>query len=234
MDAAELGAYMSLLIACYQDKNHCLPDDNARLARIAKCSPHMWRKIRPVIEEKFKLFDKNLKKYWTHERVVKDVAKYKNLSDQNSKNAAARWNNKGSSKNQDMQSASQPHSETQSEPQSDRNATQHLTPTTQNQELVNSPLTPQSKKNVNNFVDNSSKGVLKQGFNGEGVTVNNIMHNLDDKALQKAKDNASGWDIYHLAGVYAEGINNGMRDAPKSIKAAFPAWCKAYTKGKQP
>lgn len=97
---------------------------------------------------------------------------------------------------------------------------------------------------VDNSVDNFAKplssivekgvGVLKQSFKGEGWTVNSIMHQLDDKNLQKAKESAKGWDIYHLAGIYAEGINSGKREAPNSVKAAFPAWCAKYTKGKAP
>lgn len=65
------------------------------------------------------------------------------------------------------------------------------------------------------------------------LKVDDIMRQLDDTARSIAKSNAPGWDIYHLAGIYAEGVNNKKREMPRSIKLAFPAWCGIYTKRKQ-
>lgn len=57
---------------------------------------------------------------------------------------------------------------------------------------------------------------------------------LSTEALNQAKANAPGWDVYNLMAVYAEGINAGKRQAPTNINLAFPAWCGKYTKGKRP
>ena len=105
------------------------------------------------------------------------------------------------------------------------------------------PLTPLKSKIDNKlddeFVISLSKGasgVLKPCFKGgeKKWRVDNVMNALDDGALAKAKENAPTWDIYHLAEIYVDGINSGKREAPKSVKAAFPAWCLKYTKGMKP
>jgi len=99
------------------------------------------------------------------------------------------------------------------------------------------PLTPLENSEQNSNLEIS--GVEKQ----VSWEVNDIINALDDKSLQLAKINAPGWDVYHLAGVYVDGINNdiiidgvnkGKRSEPKCIKAAFPKWCKRYTKGLRP
>lgn len=59
-----------------------------------------------------------------------------------------------------------------------------------------------------------------------------VLSNLSEKALAKAKKNAPGWDIYYLARVYNEGVPD--RGVPDDPDLAFPGWCKKYTKGKQP
>jgi len=57
MDAEQSGAYFHLLMACYQSKEACLPDDDIILARIAKVSLYKWKKIKPIILEKFERFE---------------------------------------------------------------------------------------------------------------------------------------------------------------------------------
>lgn len=52
MDATEMGAYFSLLIACYQSENK-IPSDDTRLARMARVSPKVWKRIKPIILDKF-------------------------------------------------------------------------------------------------------------------------------------------------------------------------------------
>lgn len=104
--------------------------------------------------------------------------------------------------------------------------------------------TPPYPPVVENSVDNFAKpigsivgqglGVLKQSFKREGLRVDDVIRQLEDSGMGRAKSSAPGWDIYHLAEIYVSGINSGKREAPDSIKAAFPAWCAKYTKGKQP
>lgn len=78
-------------------------------------------------------------------------------------------------------------------------------------------------------------GVFKNGLGEGGRGANfNIGHKLSDQGLRAAKNAAPGWDIYHLMGVYNEGIHSGKREPPKAPDKAFPAWCARYTKGKSP
>lgn len=57
---------------------------------------------------------------------------------------------------------------------------------------------------------------------------------LTPQAIQKAKQNAPGWDIYHLMSTYDSAVNSGKLELPRKPNAAFPAWCEAYTKGRPP
>jgi len=106
---------------------------------------------------------------------------------------------------------------------------------TNNKQITTIEDIKERKNNINPYIPlNSSKaetsGVEKQ----VSWEVNDIINALDDKSLQLEKIHAPGWDVYHLAGVYVDGINSGIREKPRSIKAAFPRWCKLYTKGTPP
>lgn len=83
MDATELGAYMSLMLACYQASDHHLPaDSEERLARMARVTPKVWSRVRGVVMVKFKKDDAG----WWHERVMKEVEKMTSLSAKNKGN----------------------------------------------------------------------------------------------------------------------------------------------------
>jgi hypothetical protein len=70
---------------------------------------------------------------------------------------------------------------------------------------------------------------------GEWLTVGDVMQELEDDTVRtKAKHNAPGWHLRDLAEVYVKGIHDGKRARPRSVRAAFPAWCLRYTKGKPP
>ncbi|MEN6384588.1 MAG: DUF1376 domain-containing protein, partial [Phycisphaerales bacterium] len=86
MDATEFGAYMSLLIACYQGKN-LLPNDDNRLSRIARCSLKTWKRIRPILEQKFTINCEG----WTHEGVSQELLKYQEKATKNKANSLKRW-----------------------------------------------------------------------------------------------------------------------------------------------
>ena len=81
MDATEFGAYMSLIITCYQT-NNILPNNDSRLARMARTSPKVWKRIRPIVAEKFTISDSQ----WSHEGVRSDLEKYSSLSTKNRAN----------------------------------------------------------------------------------------------------------------------------------------------------
>lgn len=87
-DAQELGSYTSLLIAHYQAGNTGLQDDEVLLARYARVSLKVWRRIRHRVLEKFSLNDG----HWTHERVIEELRKMHELSSQNSEKSLKRWN----------------------------------------------------------------------------------------------------------------------------------------------
>lgn len=85
MDAVEFGAYMSLIIACYQSKNK-LPKDDKRLARMARVSAHKWAKIKDVVLEKFDA--KN--DFYEQKFIKKDIQRMQSLSKKNRANALKR------------------------------------------------------------------------------------------------------------------------------------------------
>jgi uncharacterized protein YdaU (DUF1376 family) len=57
MSATEIGAYMMLCVAHYQAGENGIPDDDIKLARIGKVSQKVWKKIRPIVTEKFYITD---------------------------------------------------------------------------------------------------------------------------------------------------------------------------------
>jgi uncharacterized protein YdaU (DUF1376 family) len=69
---------------------------------------------------------------------------------------------------------------------------------------------------------------------GKMLKVIDITGQLSGADIIEIERVAKGWDIENLAKVYVEGINSGMREAPRSIPKAFPRWCEKYTKGKKP
>ena len=84
----EHGAYL-LLIAHYWC-NGSLPDDNAKLARIARVSHQQWSGIREHIAEKFA-------EHWRHERIEHELAKALKFHERHIENDR-RWREKRQSK----------------------------------------------------------------------------------------------------------------------------------------
>jgi uncharacterized protein YdaU (DUF1376 family) len=89
-DAQELGAYTSLLIAHYQAGQEGLRDDDIFLARVARVSSKVWKRIKDRVLEKF-ILDDGL---WIHNRVVEELRKMTELSSQNSEKSLKRWNSR--------------------------------------------------------------------------------------------------------------------------------------------
>lgn len=86
MDATEFGAYMSLIITCYQT-NNILPDDDNRLARMARVTVKVWKRIKPTIAVKFSITDGK----WSHDVIRRELVKYSSLSTKNKSNALKRY-----------------------------------------------------------------------------------------------------------------------------------------------
>jgi len=86
--------------------------------------------------------------------------------------------------------------------------------------------------NIKTPLPPAEEGVLKQGFKGKNIigSVDALISSIGDKGIDKAKSEAKGWDIYHLASIYLAGMET--RGMPKSLSSAFAGWCKSYTKNK--
>jgi|DEB3_MinimDraft_2_1074329.scaffolds.fasta_scaffold01387_6 uncharacterized protein YdaU (DUF1376 family) len=80
LSVIEHGAYL-LLIGHYWRKG-ALPDDDERLARIARCTPAEWRRVRPAVAGFFTVADGT----WTHGRIEREWERAANIT---AKRAAA-------------------------------------------------------------------------------------------------------------------------------------------------
>lgn len=108
------------------------------------------------------------------------------------------------------------------------NVTTNVTETvTTNVTLSSVPLPPEyNNKHRDNNAARARADGKERGFDIDLV--------LDDNGRKRAKQSAPGWDLHYLMDVYNSGIRDGERPMPDKPSAAFPAWCKKYTKGKQP
>jgi uncharacterized protein YdaU (DUF1376 family) len=72
MDATEFGAYMRLLLCHYNIGEQGLPDDDAKLARLAGCTPKVWQRVAPIVRDKFTWNGT----FGKHNRVLMEIAKH--------------------------------------------------------------------------------------------------------------------------------------------------------------
>lgn len=72
MDATEFGAYMRLLLCHYNIGEQGLPDDDAKLARLAGCTPKVWLRVAPLVREKFTWNGS----FGKHNRVLMEIARH--------------------------------------------------------------------------------------------------------------------------------------------------------------
>ena len=87
MDAAEVGAYHSLIMALYARGGEMSADDQ-RLKRIARVrDQRTWKRVRPVVLEKFIIQDGMI----THARVNEELSHIRKKSKGASDAAHARW-----------------------------------------------------------------------------------------------------------------------------------------------
>lgn len=103
------GAYIQLL-NYYMGKQKPLPDDDEKLAHLAKLSLEEWVKIRPEVEDLFKI----RRGKWTHEKVEKEIKANKQRSKTASNSAKKRWKNEKSGDPEDVETkgeSMQTHSE---------------------------------------------------------------------------------------------------------------------------
>lgn len=232
LDDAEFGRYVRLLIVTWRSPRCEIPNDKAWIAKRLRLDPLQYDgMIWPIIREFFSGVDnsgeivpisgnanayatitqKRLKKEWNYTFAKREAAR---------QNAKSRW-----------EKEKVPWERISKTPKSAYAPTPSPTP-----HKINPP-TPQSPENQ------KSEGFKKlgqgRGFNnfgkgGEKGTVYDIQGRLSDDDLLKARQNAPGWDIYHLMRVYDQGIADGTRTPPDRPGLAFAAWCAKYTKGKAP
>lgn len=88
MDATECGAYWNLCVAHYQCGETGLPNDEKELAKLARCSLKVWRRISPKILLKFSQNETST----VHHKCVDVLRKVKEMSAQNSEKALKRHN----------------------------------------------------------------------------------------------------------------------------------------------
>ena len=68
LDTEEHGAYLLLLMTAWRVADCSLPDDDARLARMCRCTKKRWvEKLRPVVAPFFVIEDGR----WTQKRLTK-------------------------------------------------------------------------------------------------------------------------------------------------------------------
>lgn len=77
LSAAEHGAYL-LLIMAYWQSGRPLPDDDAKLARVARMQPKEWRAARSTLLDFFTVEDGE----WRHGRVDEELTKAERMMDQ--------------------------------------------------------------------------------------------------------------------------------------------------------
>jgi uncharacterized protein YdaU (DUF1376 family) len=78
------GAYM-LLIMNYWQRGAPLPDDDARLAKIARVGPREWSRMRDTISEFFSIADGT----WSHSRIASELSRVEAKSLKSKKAAQA-------------------------------------------------------------------------------------------------------------------------------------------------
>jgi uncharacterized protein YdaU (DUF1376 family) len=69
LSATETGAYISLLMAAWRSPDCALPNDEGRLARMARCDGRTWRAVRAVVMAFWKLGEDGL---WRQKRLSKE------------------------------------------------------------------------------------------------------------------------------------------------------------------
>lgn len=224
LNPLEFMIYTRLFLASY---NRTLPDNDEMLARIARVEKKDVKKVRPMLEEKFKKVDGFLQ----NSRAELEKEKIKKLSEINRQKANERWKTGDSP----MPTASERHMQNDIFGNAAAILTnnQHLIP---NNQYLKTPSPSSFRRSQNAREGQEFKNIseLVGGVGKRFLKVLDVTGQLQTMDILEIKKAAPNWDIEVLAKVYIDGINSGSREAPNSIPKAFPAWCLKYTKGKPP
>jgi uncharacterized protein YdaU (DUF1376 family) len=90
LSAEEHGVYLLLLISAWRSPDCTLPDDDQRLARMARVGTKKWRRLRPVMERFFKVENGCL---W-QKRLMEERERVENQRNQRQEAINARWGKK--------------------------------------------------------------------------------------------------------------------------------------------
>lgn len=88
LDARETGAYASLLFTAWLSPACGLPNDDKKLARMARCSPREWLRIRPAVMAFWQLMGDGL---WHQKALDKTRSEVALKSSKASAAAQAKW-----------------------------------------------------------------------------------------------------------------------------------------------
>jgi len=210
----EFGIYTRLFLASY---TRDLPNDDEKLARIARCKISEIKKCRKIIDAKFIKVENFLK----NNRAEKERDRYKKISEKNKNNASERWK----IKDQGMPTALPKNENGNATGKASAMLPNNQHPITNTQYLK----TPTPVTRGGGF-----KKIDLVGGVGKMLRVIDITGQLSGADIIEIERVAQGWNIENLAKVYVDGINSGVREAPRSIPKAFPRWCAKYTKGQRP
>lgn len=95
LSAEEHGVYLLLLMAAWRSPECSLPDDDLRLARMARVGKKKWVKMRPIMERFFTVDDRG----WTQKRLLKERSRnamYRSQKSQAGKASALKRQHTGS------------------------------------------------------------------------------------------------------------------------------------------
>lgn len=213
MDAITELAYRRICDLIYSTNDNLLDDDDALI--YSTKTGNKWKAIKKSLIEVHK-------KIYVHDGKIRNVVCTKKLAESLVNIEQKRQAGKASvrARNPLNNNKTVPTAVTTSVPTGD----------TTSEPTNHQPPTENQFKTPSSFTQSAREGVLKNG-NGKGF---HVEHLLTDGGLASARENAPGWDIHYLMRVYDSGVHSGEREPPNNANKAFPAWCKSYTKGKQP
>lgn len=218
MSPLEFAIYTRLFLASYTRN---LPDDDEKLARIARCKISEIKKVRPMIDDKFKKFGGFLKNF----RVENEREKYKKRSETN-RNIRLEALKK---QEEALRIVNESNNNSSTIPPTNVQLPNNQYPLPNNHNLKTPtpktyPIRGEGFKKIGDMV----------GGAGRLLKVIDVIGQLQTADIQEINRVAPNWDIEILAKAYIDGINSGKRDAPNSIPKAFPKWCEKFTGGKPP
>jgi uncharacterized protein YdaU (DUF1376 family) len=222
LDPYQDGCYRRL-IDHYMETRQPLPDNDYALARIVGDSHPNWVAMASAIVRPFFIAKDGLLYHKKCDEILEDQDKRaKKLSASGKAGAKKRWSKINGD---DSHPISHPIATPMGSAIAQYNTIQENTGKEDN-------IPPPVEPSIPPLPPKNKKEGVKNGFQGKGGY--RIENHLSDSAWQDARSHAPGWDIHYLCKIYDEGVNSGSREPPKYPNAAFPKWCKSYTKGKPP